>query len=411
EGKEYYHNNPYTLKIENGKDDIDYNSGDVVEPGTYIIRLDGKVPNIWTTVDWQIRSNGHWLDEWAIWTSGLTVDLLSYYNMTNISSTDILDLQGSSDIDILRNGGAVPVILPGIIGDSQGNFTDVNTQLNLTDTAFRFLNRNYSMMVWANLGGTCANFGNQHNFFGGGRTILGFQNQASGVCQWFIGLDSSPVTNTTGINLLDSQWHQLVFNVNNAGDIDMYFDGVLNTTKTTAFSGDVRTNVTNFRTNSANNAPNYRFDEVGIWNRTLSSAEITQLYNGGAGLPFDPDATAVVLITPTDNAFNLSGQTNFNATITVPSNLKIDNATLYIWNSTNLINFTTNFTIEAGNVFVNSYLLSANLPIADTYTWNYFACSNSTTSDPCSWAEENRTFTISIVAEDTFTFEPFVTET
>lgn len=45
---------------------IDYTEGAVVRAGTYILRLDGsKKPG--RTVDWKIKTNGIWTNEWAVW--------------------------------------------------------------------------------------------------------------------------------------------------------------------------------------------------------------------------------------------------------------------------------------------------------------------------------------------------------
>jgi len=45
-----------------------YEMGEVVKAGTYNLRLDGqKKPS--RTVDWIVKSNGIWTDEWAVWGS------------------------------------------------------------------------------------------------------------------------------------------------------------------------------------------------------------------------------------------------------------------------------------------------------------------------------------------------------
>ena len=45
---------------------INYEMGEVVKAGTYNLRLDGqKKPS--RTVDWIVKSNGIWTDEWAVW--------------------------------------------------------------------------------------------------------------------------------------------------------------------------------------------------------------------------------------------------------------------------------------------------------------------------------------------------------
>jgi len=52
--------------IEDMPDWTPYNIGDEVEAGTYEIKLEGgKKPS--RTVDWVIKTNGKWINEWAVW--------------------------------------------------------------------------------------------------------------------------------------------------------------------------------------------------------------------------------------------------------------------------------------------------------------------------------------------------------
>ncbi len=58
------------IRVEDGTHigTINYQMGDVVKAGTYNLRLDGqKKPS--RTVDWIVKSNGVWTDEWATWGS------------------------------------------------------------------------------------------------------------------------------------------------------------------------------------------------------------------------------------------------------------------------------------------------------------------------------------------------------
>jgi len=60
---------------------------------------------------------------------------------------------------------------------------------------------------------------------------------------------------------------------------------------------------------------NINFDEIGIWNRTLSDAEITQLYNAGAGItpPEIPTTPIVTIVYPTATSYS-STQIELNYT-------------------------------------------------------------------------------------------------
>lgn len=105
------------------------------------------------------------------------------------------------------------------------------------------------------------------------------------------------ITGTT--NLSAGTWYHLVC-INDNGTGYIYINGVQEATGTL----DVLTATGSAMTLSMGN--NYGFgtkytgalDEVGAWNRALTSAEITQLYNGGAGLPFSQFAPAVFTKSP-----------------------------------------------------------------------------------------------------------------
>ena len=214
-------------------------------------------------------------------------------------------------------------------------------------------------------------------------------------------------------NATDGQWHMFTTVVTANGSIQMFFDGDNNVNITGPalprfFLGTQHATF-------GGSAQDYReindttFDEVGIWNRTLTAAEITSLYNGGIGLGFQ--STSVTLNSPGNDSNLLAREHIFNATVDLNPVLNITNATLFIWNSTNLVNFTTNFTTETADLTTNSYELSANLEVLDDYTWNFLICSNQTGVDPCDFAPDNRTFTINNFQENSQTFNSTTIET
>lgn len=98
----------------------------------------------------------------------------------------------------------------------------------------------------------------------------------------------------TGV-AIGTGWHMITVVLGTDGKIKAYKDGTLVFTGTsvlTAWSTGLRLG------NSTNNGsfPRYfdgAIDEVGIWSKALTGAEITSLYNAGAGLayPFSSGAT------------------------------------------------------------------------------------------------------------------------
>jgi len=85
-------------------------------------------------------------------------------------------------------------------------------------------------------------------------------------------------------------------------------------------------------------------EEIGFWNRTLTSDEITQLYNSGNGISYtDFFLLDISLNSPEDNFKSNNTQVTFNTSVTTPVNyLQVENVSLYlngVLNETNSSHF------------------------------------------------------------------------
>jgi Concanavalin A-like lectin/glucanases superfamily len=91
---------------------------------------------------------------------------------------------------------------------------------------------------------------------------------------------------------LDGTWHHFVVVIDADTTPHLYIDGSPQTLSG-SWSGSPQIN-TNFRIGGTFQYYTGDVDEVGIWSRALSSTEISQLYNSGAGLqyPFAPAVPA-----------------------------------------------------------------------------------------------------------------------
>jgi len=94
-------------------------------------------------------------------------------------------------------------------------------------------------------------------------------------------------TSDSNTSVNDGNWHMVTVTYNGSS-IKTYIDGVLD--KTDTISITLTSPSTDFwfgREISAGQAVlNGYLDEVGLWSRALSSTEVTQLYNSGAGLAY-----------------------------------------------------------------------------------------------------------------------------
>lgn len=106
----------------------------------------------------------------------------------------------------------------------------------------------------------------------------------NGVADFFIGLyGNREAFGTT--DLRDGNWHQIIGAYNSANaTLRLYVDGILEDENTSVGSMTAGNNVMRIGENGGFGEQFIGFlDEVRIWNRELSQAEVTELYNSGDG--------------------------------------------------------------------------------------------------------------------------------
>jgi len=153
---------------------------------------------------------------------------------------------------------------------------------------------------------------------------------------------------------------------------------------------------------------NGSIDEIGFWNRSLNQADITELYNGGAGLPYAvPVIINVNLESPSNGTIISDVGTNFivSGNNIASINAEWTNITYNIWNNGTLFNSTTvDFT---NNETFNETLFIDNFTFSD-YIWNANACYVNITGNYCISATNNNTFSVSLF---TLVSETYVNDT
>lgn len=209
--------------------------------------------------------------------------------------------------------------------DMQGNSTDVTGGGdNGTDTNITYSSANGLIGQGAGFNGSSSNITLANTITQTDFTIAGwiktsfvgagsYQTLASWTGSYYLVIQASAnnydvqfgtaggAINSSRINLNDGNWHQLVVTITGSTSGALYIDGVADGTGTvspfiglTMYFGSIN-NTSNFLTGN--------LDEIGIWSRALSGAEITQLYNGGAGLTYP----FTVATASAPRSFNLLG--------------------------------------------------------------------------------------------------------
>lgn len=322
-------------------------------------------------VDWVPTIAGVEINEWAVWTESLNVGLTFYYNFDETSGDLIEKVFG------VMNGTLSNMAQqqPGIINYSYNGSTTsgyVSLGTSWTPTApFTFnvwfypVSSTDVQILGASSCGTYCNLR-----IGGGDTM------ALGKC----GVDEVSIAIPT---LSIGQWYMATW-VYSGTNVSYYLNGTYlgyDAYSTTFGAG----NTIYLGKNHDATGGRARMDETGIWNRTLTNAEITQLYNDGNAITYRGDyvSPTVTLNTPTNNTKYTSSPQTIPFNCSASDNLVVENLTLYI-------NGIENYTETDG---VNNFTeLYREVSLTEgNYNWNCRVCDN---DNDCVFASSNRTLTI-----------------
>ena len=392
---------------------IDYNYEEV-EKGTYEVRLIGEL-NPFQKVDWQIKSQGMWIEEWAVWTSGLNVGIKAAFNFDVGTGSSLPNVNESS----IHNGtlhnmeeadwvtGLLDKALSfGGTDEWIGNFSEPT---NITDWS-----ENYTISVWlkptnTELSYTLSSMTSSDN---AGEFML--RQQADGTFQFVSQLGSHTANHvSTTSTYPTTSWTNILIQSYSNGTMRIYNNGTLEDETVSLYGSWGTTGETALTFGRAAGEPEYYtglMDEINIWDRILTDTEITQLYNEGGGITYAATGTTTVsvnLISPIDSLSTTLTLFNFtsNASITLGN---LTNATLSVFNSSTAY-FGTNFTTINGTENTTRFSLDGFNP--GNYIWNVEYCGTNTTDTFCSSATTNRTFLISSFTENSQTINANSTET
>lgn len=315
----------YKLYIDNNE----YKIGDSVKAGIYTIRLEGKKESN-ETIDWIIKSNGAWLNEWAIWgsigNSTLLNNLIAYYDAENSSFEDL----SGNGID--GTSQANNVFQEGLIGN--GVFTNHAADNGVDVDGIVTTTGIYSISFWAKTNNTDRT--NTHYF-----TVDSYNGSSphrvaavlahQGFHADFDGPDYNFTSDINDIN--DSVWHHFVM-THNISDVELYLDGASVLNITDAYNDNIQGDVAIATSYSLHSDTGWygMMDEIGYWEKELTINEVLALYNSGDGItyPFDSNATAeVILNSPEDNFLSLTNNILFNCSANVTGSSSLVNISLW----------------------------------------------------------------------------------
>lgn len=213
--------------------------------------------------------------------STLTTSLVSYWKLDGNSNDFNASNNGTDTVITYQSSPAIKT--------QSANFASASSsKIVLTQPSFGSADR--SVSFWINTGTNTAN----QNFIGNRNDSVAWWRVLTKDSTHFYYETQSNLVTSNAITFANSAWHHVIITMSGT-TMAFYFDG-------SAAGGAT---VTASNTNSSSNEMQFgashhsgytdfyngNLDEIGVWTKTLSAQEISDLYNGGAGntmLSFSP---------------------------------------------------------------------------------------------------------------------------
>jgi len=381
-----------------------YELGTELKVGTYEVKLKGSKGS--KTVDWIYKTQGKVLDEWATWGGYLLFDgTVAYWTCDENSTGYLIDSLGHANATG-STSGITPDSIPGVVNNATFNRGISPWSVNNTVVPDSFnLSGNYtgwSINFWINFSktrGEAALYSSTGGVGGTGTFQLGKTSK-----NYFI-IEIGGHTNTSAWNVTLNETFMitLVSNDSNYSHKDFYVNGVLNYSLPHAGSPDFQNMMATasgpvsfgILGSAETVGMSGSIDELGIWNRSLTQTDITNLYNSGDGFSYNDSidykdgTSSVTLNSPVDNydSNSVLSKITFNCSANV---LGANLVNISLWH-----NVSGTFELNQTNSTINpeSNTTTFNAKFArGTYAWNCQACDD---DGDCGFAT-NRTINFNI---------------
>ncbi len=161
--------------------------------------------------------------------------------------------------------------------------------------------------------------------------------------------------------------------------------------------------------NTSKQFKNLTLDEMGFFNKTFNTTDISELWNGGFGLGYNNEVVApVVLLLPNNATGTLLNQLNFSARLTSQDvSYNLTNATLSLWRPDGTLFSTTNISLS-GTTNISNFSVSG-INTLGLWKWNVLGCN---TNQNCYSSTSNNTFFFGVVENSqTYTAQVYSSQT
>ena len=374
----------------------------------YNVELRGKV-HPFQEVDWQIKSAGtDWITDWAIWTDSLTNGTVGYWTFDETTGYTAEPFIGDYVLSTTTGNWTT-----GIINNGLSTVLSNNTNQIWNDTFLDGNQTDFSVSMWFKFDSTLDASADAHVGLWGMPSVEASVGKSyayfflsSGYLEYVIegvGGGTGYLRSTTTSWTAGTWYHAVFVWSNSDSNVSMHINGT--TENSTAYIEAYQTHDPpnfNFTIGKATtvNSFNGTIDEVGVWNRSLTLSEISDLYNLGTGIS---PKSAVTLNSPVDNYNTTNKNITFNCTSTASNEFNISNISLY-HNETGTWEVNqTNRTTHRGN---STTLFYVDFSDYDSIEWSCHSCTNDSS---CSFGN-NRTVNIRRLVVNSETYSTSTTE-
>jgi len=353
---------------------IDFNEKTKLKKGniTIAIVVDEVYPN--ERVDWVMTGYGQQVfDSWAGWEEGWNVGLKSYWGLNENTTDQIRDFDGSAT-GMSSNTTNKVLGIGSYQSDANGDHIDMGNTVGID------ANGTVIVWIWLNLLGT------QNMIWAGdnsGSWDFAFTIESDNRPQGFWYSGAPHIAKSQNTTMSQGAWYMLTYVWGSKG-MTVYVNG--STVATNSWTGiGTGTINRNWLCEWGNGGSQYigNFDEVMLWNRSLSQSEVLGIYNSiVAGYGYTTDFGGDVIFpyfTGLENLSIYNNQSvilNLNATDETAfdcfttndtSNFNI-NCSGYLTNLTsmNILNYSLNITINDTSNNLNWTIMTINVSAFDS---------------------------------------------
>ncbi len=317
-------------------------------------------------VEWIPTLFGVKIDEWAEWTEGLDVDIISYYQLNRTSGAVIDELKINDGINIGADRGVIGKIENAFDFEStESDIVYVLAPTNMDNMATLTVN------YWTKTESFAYMNTIRYNQDATGISVYAFFVIETGKYRCLFNTDGGSVSvdaisdNTNDWQMVTCQW--------NGTSANVYVNGTLENSVASGSGDIVDIGGANWTIGGQWDSSVSAFssfydgiiDEVGVWGRILSAGEITQLYNGGAGISYPLPSPTIFLNLPVDTYNSTSSTIIFNGTVYDILGNDIANVSL-------ILNGIYNETNSSG--INNTDYIFTKIISDGNHNWTYEAC-------------------------------------